>query len=102
MAVFPLTMPFTTGPGSISVAIALSSQRPDGANALPFFAGVSAAAALIALMVWLAYRSADKVHLLLGRSGARVVSRLVAFMLLCVGVQILSTGIASLLGPHFR
>jgi multiple antibiotic resistance protein len=28
IAFFPLTMPFTTGPGSISVAIALSSQRP--------------------------------------------------------------------------
>jgi hypothetical protein len=30
IAFFPLTMPLTTGPGSIAVAIALSSQRPTG------------------------------------------------------------------------
>jgi multiple antibiotic resistance protein len=34
MAFFPLTMPFTTGPGSISVAIALSSQRPTEGSAV--------------------------------------------------------------------
>ncbi len=103
VAFFPLTMPFTTGPGSISVAIALSSQRPSsGGGTLSFFAGVSIAALLVCALVWLSYRWSDRVLSLLGRPGARVVSRLVAFLLLCVGVQIVSTGVESLLATHFH
>jgi multiple antibiotic resistance protein len=33
---------------------------------------------------------------LLGQRGARVISRLVAFLLLCLGVQIIATGLQSL------
>jgi multiple antibiotic resistance protein len=96
VAFFPLTMPFTTGPGSIAVAVALSSQRPSsGVGTYSFFGGVSLAAILIAVIVWLAYRWSDRVMALLGPGGARVVSRLVAFLLLCVGVQIVVTGMQS-------
>jgi multiple antibiotic resistance protein len=93
-AFFPLTMPLTTGPGTIAVAIALSSQRPSsGIGTLGFFGGMTLAAICIALAVWLCYRSSDRVTALLGRGGARVVSRLIAFLLLCVGVQIIVTGV---------
>ncbi|AGK56254.1 multiple antibiotic resistance (MarC)-like protein [Hyphomicrobium denitrificans 1NES1] len=45
VAFFPLTMPFTTGPGTISVAIALSASRPSTTESLlPFYAGASGAA----------------------------------------------------------
>jgi multiple antibiotic resistance protein len=94
MAFFPLTMPLTTGPGTIAVAIALSSQRPSsGIGTLPFFGGMTIAALCIAVLVWLCYRWSDRVMALLGASGARVVSRMIAFLLLCVGVQIIVTGI---------
>lgn len=99
VAFFPLTMPFTTGPGTISVAIALGANRPSGrlAEALPFFAGVSAAALLVAAFVWLAYASADRVTGLLGEARARVVSRLAAFLMLCVGTQITLSGVTDVL-----
>lgn len=94
MAFFPLTMPFTTGPGTIAVAVALGAERPaSGLGLLEFFAGVSAAAAAIALLVWLAYRSADWIVSVIGVSARRTVSRMSAFLLLCIGVQILLTGI---------
>ncbi|MES3100501.1 MarC family protein [Sphingomonas faeni] len=94
IAFFPLTMPFTTGPGTIAVAIALSSQRPMSGNGiLPFFGGLILAAVGIAVTVWLSYRYSDVVVELLGPSGARTLSRLVAFLLLCVGVQIIVTGL---------
>lgn len=103
VAFFPLTMPFTTGPGAISVAIALASQRPaDGQGVLSFFAGVSIAAVLVALMVGVSYRWSTVVLSLLGRSGARVLSRLVAFLLLCVGVQIISSGLESLVPTYLK
>ncbi|MDR7229444.1 multiple antibiotic resistance protein [Caulobacter sp. BE264] len=97
VAFFPLTMPFTTGPGSISVAIALSSQRPTEGDAVaPFFIGAGLAAALVAVLVWLCYSASGQVMRLLGPSGARVLSRLVAFLLLCIGVQIIASGVENL------
>lgn len=94
MAFFPLTMPFTTGPGTIAVAVALGAERPaSGLGLLEFFLGVSAAAAAIAALVWLAYRSADWFASRIGAAARRTISRLTAFLLLCIGVQILLTGI---------
>lgn len=93
VAFFPLTMPFTTGPGTISVAIALSANRPSTAAALlPFFTGTSGAAIAVALSVGTCYAYADRLVSLLGPARARVLTRLSAFLLLCIGVQILMTG----------
>jgi len=100
VAFFPLTMPFTTGPGTISVAIALGSTRPSNApDLIPFFLGVSAAAVVTALIVWLAYRWADTLVALLGEARSRVVTRIAAFLLLCVGTQILLNGVHDVLEP---
>lgn len=97
---FPLTLPITTGPGTISVVIALGAERPDDfAGALLFFSGASAAAAAMALVIALLYRWADRFADLLGRSGERVLTRLAAFLLLCIGVQILINGVDDVLIP---
>jgi multiple antibiotic resistance protein len=100
VAFFPLTMPFTTGPGTISVAIALAASGPaTGNDPWVFYFGASLAALAVAATVAVCYASADRVVALLGQARARVVSRLAAFILLCVGVQILITGIIDALGP---
>jgi multiple antibiotic resistance protein len=94
MAFFPLTMPFTTGPGTISVAVTLGAERPaSGLGLLGFFLGVSGAAAAVAALVWICYRSADRVAGWLGASARRTVSRMIAFLLLALGVQILLGGV---------
>jgi multiple antibiotic resistance protein len=106
VAFFPLTMPFTTGPGTISVAIALSASRPATAVELvPFFTGLSAAAVAVAISVGICYASAERVVALLGPARARVLTRLSAFLLLCIGVQIFMTGaqgaiVTALRGAH--
>jgi len=88
-------MPFTTGPGTISVAIAIGSNLPVGQpEFLPFVLGASAAALVIAIGVWIAYSSADRLVAFLGQSQVRVLSRLMAFLLLCVGTQITLGGIS--------
>jgi multiple antibiotic resistance protein len=100
VAFFPLTIPFTTGPGTISVAVALSANGPAASlNSIPFFAGASLAAVAVAIIVGGCYASADRVVALLGPARSRVVTRLSAFILLCVGVQIAQTGIQDVLGP---
>jgi multiple antibiotic resistance protein len=96
-AFYPLTMPLTTGPGTISVAVALGAERPAaGHGVIPFMVGMSGAALAIAVLIWVAYRYADFVITVLGRGGARVLSRLVAFLLLCIGTQIMVNGVEDL------
>ena len=100
IAFFPLTLPFTTGPGTIAVAIALGSNRPaPGPDRIGFYVGMSLAALAIAVMVRFTYGSADRVVTLIGPVGARVLGRLFAFLLLCVGTQITVNGITDVLGP---
>ena len=103
VAFFPLTMPFTTGPGSIAVAIALGAERETGHVGQAWsFGGTTLAALVIASLVWTIYASADRLTTLLGVTAERVLGRLVAFLLLCIGVQMLWTGIEGLLNLQLR
>lgn len=99
---YPLTMPLTVGPGSISVAIALGAQWPREPAGLASATLVAGAAVLglaaIALTVFLCYRFADRMTARLGASGINVLVRLSAFILLCIGIQILWGGLSVLFG----
>ena len=55
-------------------------------------------AAIISLTVYLSYRFAEKVLGFLGHAGTDVVLRLSAFILLCLGVQIVWRGLAVMAG----
>ena len=66
---------------------------------LQFFAGLSLASLANVVLVYLCYAGADRVMRLVGAGGASIVSRLAAFLLLCIGVQILATGAEALLSP---
>ncbi|HVV42774.1 MAG TPA: MarC family protein [Nitrobacter sp.] len=100
-AFYPLTMPLTVGPGSISVAITLGSQRPGAGTELTQLAmlGGAAVAGLLAMAatIYVCYRFAGNLVAWLGRRGTDVVMRLSAFILFCIGIQIIWTGYTSLL-----
>jgi multiple antibiotic resistance protein len=90
LAFFPLTLPFTTGPGTIAVAIALGSEHPsNGTGLVAFFIGGSLAAALNASIIWIAYRFSDRVTGSVAPEARLVIARLSAFLLMCIGVEIL-------------
>lgn len=99
-AFYPLTMPLTVGPGSISVAITLGSQRPAMSAGFGDFALVAAAAvagiAAVAAAIYVCYRFAGNLVAALGRRGTSVVMRLSAFILLCIGIQIIWNGYVAL------
>ncbi|ACL55488.1 MarC family protein [Methylobacterium nodulans] len=100
IAFFPLTLPFTTGPGTISVIIALAASRPEaGAARWGFLLGATLAVLVIAASVRIAYASADRVVKRIGHARARVLGRLSAFLLLCIGTQITLTGVSDVLEP---
>jgi multiple antibiotic resistance protein len=99
-AFYPLTMPITVGPGSIAVAITLGSQRPKLAN-IPYIALVGGAAiaglVAIAATIYVCYRFAEGIVGALGEKGANVVVRLSAFILLCIGIEIIWNGYSALI-----
>ncbi|MDR2127875.1 MAG: NAAT family transporter [Burkholderiaceae bacterium] len=100
-AFYPMTFPLTCGPGSISAAIAVgaslhSSRQHWGVTAANFSGGI-AAMLIVGVLVWLTFRYADYLLYLLGKVGTVVFLRLAAFILLCVGVQIIWNGASVLL-----
>jgi len=100
IALFPLTIPFTTGPGTISVAVALGAGHPRLFGGLGwFFLGMTAAAVAMTAVIWFTYSYADRLTRLMGPTGTRTITRMSAFLLLCIGVQILITGVEDVLGP---
>lgn len=98
LAFFPLTIPFTAGPGTIAVAISLATARPDGfAQAWPFYLGAVVAVIANAVVIWACYSASGRMVKVLGHSGQVVVSRVVAFLLLGIGVQITISGVIPVL-----
>jgi multiple antibiotic resistance protein len=101
-AFYPLTMPLTVGPGSIAVAIALAAQRPQAMESLgrmALLAGATVAGlAAIAVTVFFCYPYADRMVAALGPNGINVLIRLSAFILLCIGIQIIWSGYSALIG----
>ncbi|MEX3947392.1 MarC family protein [Paraburkholderia sp. EG287A] len=97
MAFYPLTLPVTVGPGSIAVAIALGTGRPRGHVQLVNVVGVLLALIVLCGCIYLCVRFAGHVGKRLGPVGTEVLMRLLAFVLLCIGLQILWLGIEDLL-----
>ena len=97
---YPLTMPLTVGPGSISVAITIGSRKPEMEIALPALAlhaiGAFFGVVAIALSIYIAYRFAGNLARLLGTTGLEVMVRLSAFILMCIGIQIIWNGWSAL------
>jgi multiple antibiotic resistance protein len=102
-AFYPLTLPLTVGPGSISVAITVGANRREGTEAQwPLIAGMLLGSVLIAASIYLSYRFAERIGRTLGDSAMNVVIRLSSFILVCIGVQILWNGLRTLLQTVIR
>jgi multiple antibiotic resistance protein len=97
-AFYPLTLPLTVGPGSISVAITLGANAPHHRGL--YFWGILAAmvgCTLLAVSIFLCYGFADRLGKILGTTGMTVIMQLTSFLLVCIGVQILWNGASALL-----
>ena len=100
IALFPLTIPFTTGPGTIAVAVALGAGHPRLFAGLGwFFLGMTGAAVAMTAVIWVTYTYADRLTRMMGPTGTRTITRMSAFLLLCIGVQIMITGVEDVLAP---
>ncbi len=96
-AFYPLTLPLTVGPGSISIAITLGANEPKEGILLPII-GAVVGMILIAFSVYLCYAFSDRLARILGATGMTIIMRLSSFLLVCIGFQIIWNGFSALLG----
>jgi multiple antibiotic resistance protein len=98
-AFYPLTFPISCGPGSIAAAITVgvSLSHDRVSLALAAIGGGVLALAALGLLLYLAFRYAEHLLRPLGEAGAIIFLRLSAFILLCLGVQIVWDGVSELL-----
>jgi len=90
---FPMTLPITAGPGTIAVTLSLI---PSGSLLKPdtwlSFAGVAAGIAAVSLTVFVFYRYSGYLFGRMGKTGIQAVTKLSAFILLAIGVEIIWKG----------
>lgn len=101
IAFFPLALPSISGPGVIAVVIGISTEiaelRHWGDKALAY-SGTVLAVFITCLAVWLTLRSARFVLRVIGADGMEAMTRMMGFMLICVGVQFIGSGIRTFVG----
>lgn len=97
-AFYPLTFPISCGPGSIAAAITVGVSLADLRWTLTLARSTGAVLALIAIggLTFLAFRYAQQLLRPLGEAGTVIFLRLSAFILLCLGVQIVWDGVHEL------
>lgn len=103
IAFVPLAMPSTAGPGTLAMIISSASSFYD--NPFGFAPWVMLAAPLatffsIALILWLCLLSAGTLMRLFGKSGIDAISRLMGFLLVCMGVQFIINGVLEIASTH--
>ncbi len=95
-AFFPIAMPGIAGPGTIAVVIGISTEIAEiddwAAMSLAFF-WTTLAIIVAAAASWFVMRYSESIARRLGPSGSLVLGKLMGFLLICIGVQFVGSGI---------
>jgi multiple antibiotic resistance protein len=94
-AFYPLTLPITVGPGCIAIAITLGARMKHESGPIWERGYIFALLGIFAicLLILICYSRADRLVKRLGKSGTEILTRLSAFILLAIGVQIMWNGL---------
>lgn len=96
IAFVPLTMPSMCGPGTMALVISGAAQiaeLPDEYNRFTIYAAMVTAFALMSLLSWGVLKLADPVCKILGATGIDAMTRIMGFLLVCMGMQFCINGI---------
>ena len=103
-AFYPFTFPITSGPGTLVALLTLTAHISDRNLTKDFLAhlGVFLAVVVLSVLVYFCYAYAPKITKAVSPSTAHGILRVVAFILLCIGVQIAWNGLSALLAQIVR
>lgn len=89
IAFTPLAMPMLSGPGAIAVTIGMAANAGSGTD----YAAESLGIIVVAVITFILLRIAGSVKRHLGDYGVVILTRIMGFLLICIGVQFVMLGI---------
>ncbi|MGG7447076.1 MarC family NAAT transporter [Kosakonia oryzendophytica] len=99
IAFVPLAMPSTAGPGTIAMIISSASTIRHGTEFPAWIITVAPPLifAIVAVILWVSLRSSGAIMRLVGKGGIEAISRLMGFLLVCMGVQFIINGVLEII-----
>jgi multiple antibiotic resistance protein len=88
----PMAMPMLSGPGSISLLISLFVTQSEWVSR-GLIIGV---VVTMAILIWVILHFAPHLFKLLGRGGLAALSRIMGFLVMAIGIEMLIAGLVSL------
>jgi multiple antibiotic resistance protein len=101
---YPFTFPVTSGPGTLVALLTLTAHISKGIVSRDILAhiGVFLAIVVSSVLVYFSYAYASRITKTIPPSTAHGILRVVAFILLCIGVQIAWNGLSALIGAILK
>jgi multiple antibiotic resistance protein len=95
-------MPSTAGPGTIAMIISSASTVKHGASFPDWVVLVAPPIifALVGIILWGCLRSSGAIMRLVGKGGIEAISRLMGFLLVCMGVQFIINGVLEIISTY--
>ncbi|MCP9832733.1 MULTISPECIES: MarC family protein [unclassified Cyanobium] len=93
-AIVPISLPLTTGAGTMSTITVYASSAHSLSNHIALFAAILAMTTLIGLM----FTFATRLTQMLGHVGMTVLIKVMGLFTLAIGVQFIATGASTILG----
>ena len=102
IAFVPLAMPSTAGPGTIAMIISSASTVRHSSEFPEWVITVAPPLifALVGLILWGSLRSSGAIMRLVGKGGIEAISRLMGFLLVCMGVQFIINGVLEIITTY--
>jgi multiple antibiotic resistance protein len=89
IAFSPLAMPMLSGPGSIAVTLGLTSLAKTWLD----YAAIAIGIVIVALIAYATLRLSGSIVAVIGRSGMNALTKVMGFLLLCIGIQFIVNGV---------
>jgi multiple antibiotic resistance protein len=89
IAFSPLAMPMLSGPGAIAVTIGFTSLASGWTDYIAITLGIL----IVAVIIYVTLRLSGKIVRVIGRTGMNALTKIMGFLLLCVGVQFVVNGV---------
>lgn len=84
----PLAMPMLSGPGSIAVTIGFTSLAKQWLDYVAIILGIL----IVAIITYLTLQLSERVVRVIGANGMNALSKVMGFIILCIGVQFVVNG----------
>jgi multiple antibiotic resistance protein len=88
----PLAMPMLSGPGAIAVTIGFTSLATHWLDYVAIILGI----VTVAILTYVTLRLSERVVSVIGTNGMNALSKVMGFLILCIGIQFVVNGIVGI------